>query len=79
MTCNLISAGGHHYIIVVVEYFTKRVEEMPSFKVDGETIAYFIFNQIIARFDIPNRIVTDRGSHFQSNMMRKLTTMSGFR
>jgi hypothetical protein len=31
---------------------------------DGETLDPFIFNQIVARFDIPTEIVTDHGSHF---------------
>ena len=52
---------------------------MPTFKADGETIAFFVFNQIIARFGIPKVIVIDHGSHFQNNMMTKLTTMLGFR
>ena len=62
MTCNPSSAGGHKYVIVAVDYFTKCVEEMPTFKADGETVAFFMFNQIIARFGIPKVIVTDHGS-----------------
>ena len=79
MTCNLASAGGHKYIIVIVDYFTKLAEVMPTFKADGETIAFFVFNQIIARFGIPKVTVTDHGNHFQNNMMMELTTMLGFR
>ena len=63
MMCNPASGGGHKYIIVVVDYFTKWVEAMPTFKDDGETAAFFVFNQIITRFSIPKVIVTDHGSH----------------
>ena len=56
VTCNPVSAGGHKYIIVVVDYFTKWVEAMPTFKADGEIAAFFIFNQIIAWFGIPKVI-----------------------
>ena len=52
---------------------------MPTFKADGETAAFFVFNQIIAQFRIPKVIVTDHGIHFQNNMMTELTTMLGFR
>jgi hypothetical protein len=63
-TCNLSSARGHRYIIVIVDYFMKWVEAMPTFKHDGETTTLFLFNQIIARFDVPREIVIDHGSHF---------------
>jgi hypothetical protein len=77
-TCNPPSARGHHYIIVAVDYFMKWVEAMPTFKDDGETATLFLFNQIIARFDILREIVTDHGSHFQNQMMTELTSNLGF-
>ena len=48
VTCNPASAGGHKYIIVTVDYFTKWAEAMPTFKADRETAAFFVFNQITA-------------------------------
>jgi transposase InsO family protein len=76
-TCNPLSASGHRYIIIVSDYFTKWVEAMPMFKDDGETAALFLFNQIIARFDVPREIVTNHGSHFQNQMMTELTSKIG--
>ena len=64
MDCNPTSAGGHHHIIVDVDYFTKWDEAMPTVKSDGETAAHFIFNQIITQFGIPRELVSDHGSHF---------------
>jgi hypothetical protein len=78
-TCNPPSARGHRYIIVAVDYFTKWVEAMPTFKDDGETANLFLFNQIIARFGVPREIVTDHGSHFQNQMMSELTSKLGLR
>jgi hypothetical protein len=72
-TCHPTSARGHHYIIVAVEYFTKWVKAMPTFKDDCKTTTLFLFNQIIARFDISREIVTNDGSHFQNKMMSELT------
>ena len=77
--CNPVSARWHKHIIVAVDYFTKWAEAMPTCKADGETAAFFVFNQIIARFGIPKEIVIDHGSHFQNGMMTKLTTMLGFK
>ena len=44
MDCNPASAGGHHHIIVAVDYFTKWDEAMPTVKSDDETATHFIFN-----------------------------------
>jgi hypothetical protein len=64
MQCNPTSSGGHNYIIVVIDYFTKWVEAMPTFLNDGCTTTLFFFNHIITHFGVPQAIVTDHGSHF---------------
>ena len=77
MTCNPHSVRGHGYIIVVVDYFTKWTEAMPTFDNTRKTEALFIFNHIITRFGVPQSIVIDHGSHFQNFMMSKLTEKLG--
>ena len=79
MTCNPHLAGGHAYIIVAVDYFTKWAEAMPTLVADGKTAALFIFNHIIARFGVPQAIVTDHGTHFRDYMMAELTSRFGLR
>ena len=64
-TCNPHSAGGHGYIILAVDYFTKWAKVMPTFTKDRKTIATFVFNYVIARFDVPQAIITDHKSHFE--------------
>jgi hypothetical protein len=66
MQCNPTSAGGHGYIIVVVDYFTKWVEAIPTFLNDGHTTTLFFFNHIITHFGVPHAIVIDHGSHFKN-------------
>jgi len=77
ITCNPHLAGGHAYIILAVDYFTKWVEAMPTFSADGKTTATFIFYHIIARFGVPQAIITDHGSHFRNIMMNELTDQLG--
>eukprot|EP00253_Pinus_taeda_P018091 PITA_18091 len=77
ITCNPHSAGGHAYIILAVNYFTKWAEAMPTFLEDGKTAATFFFNHIIARLDVPQAIITDHGSHFRNIMMTELTDQLG--
>ena len=52
---------------------------MPTYKADGETAYFFVFNQIIMCFSIPKDIFTDHDSHFQTTMMTELDTMLGFK
>lgn len=77
MTCNPHSARGHGYIIVVIDYFMKWVEAMRTLTNDGKTTTQFLFNHVIARFRVPQAIITNHGSHFHSYMMAKLTSQLG--
>jgi hypothetical protein len=54
-TCNPPSARGHRYIIVAVDYFTKWVEAMPTFKDDGETATLFLFKPDYSTVRSPER------------------------
>jgi len=77
--CSPTSAAGHSYAILVVDYFTKWVEAIPTFAEDGKTMALFIFNHIIARFGVPQAIMTDHGSHFRNHVMNEMSAKLYFR
>ena len=51
---------------------------MPTYAEDGKTVAIFLFNHIIARFGVPQSIVTDHRSHFHNQMMEELSAKLGF-
>ena len=52
---------------------------MPTFEADGKTTTIFIFNHIIARFGVPQAIITDHGRHFRNIMMTALIGQLGLR
>eukprot|EP00253_Pinus_taeda_P031170 PITA_31170 len=52
---------------------------MPTFEADSKTAAIFVFNHIIARFGVPQAIITDHGHHFQNVMMTELADQLGLR
>ena len=68
---------GHSYIIVAMDYFTKWVEVMPTYSVDGKMMAQSLFNHVISRFGISQAIIIDHGSHFKYYMMAELTFALG--
>ena len=78
MHCNPTSAGGHGYIIIAIDYFTKWVEAMPTYAEDGKTAALFLLNHIIARFGVPQSIATNHKSHFHNQMIEELSDKLGF-
>jgi transposase InsO family protein len=77
MTCHPHLVGGHGYIIVAIDYFTKWAEVMLTFDNTRKNATLFIFNHIIAHFGVPQAIITDHGSHFRNFMMSKLTEKLG--
>ena len=79
MHCRTTLARGHGYIIVAVDYFMKWDVAMPTYAEDGKTAALFLFNHVIARFGVPQSIVTDHRSHFHNQMMEELSVKLGFR
>jgi transposase InsO family protein len=52
---------------------------MSKFDNTGKAAALFLFNHIIARFGVPQDIVTNHGSHFRNFMMSELTEKLGLR
>lgn len=77
MTCNPTSAGGDGYIIVIVDYFTKWIEAMSTLNNNGEMASLFFFNHVVARFGVPQAIVTNHGSHFCNHMTAELIAKLG--
>jgi hypothetical protein len=60
------------YIIVAIDYFTKWVEAK-AVKVDNaEEVATFIYEEIICRCGCPQKILSDRRTHFNNNMIKEL-------
>ena len=51
---------------------------MPTYVEDDKNASLFLFNHVIARFRVPQSIVTDHGSHFRNQMMEELSAKLGF-
>lgn len=52
---------------------------MPTCSVDRITTAQFLFNHVIARFGVPQAIVTNHGLHIHQYVMAELTAQLGLR
>jgi hypothetical protein len=67
-----ITESGNRYIIVAMDYFTKW-PEAKAVKVDNaKEVAKFIYEEIICRHGCPEKILSDRGTHFNNKMIEEL-------
>jgi hypothetical protein len=55
--------GGHVYMLVAVDKFTKWVEAAPVTTQDSTAAINFI-KSIVFRFGVPHNIITDNGTNF---------------
>ena len=62
--------NGHKNILVTIDYFTKWVEAASYFTLKAKHVAWFIENNIICRFGVPQEIISDNGFHFEGEVWR---------
>ena len=58
------------YILVAIDYFTKWVEAASYYVLKAKHLAWFLENNIIYRFGVPQVIISDNGSHFEGEVRR---------
>ena len=63
---------GNIWILVAMKYFTKWVEVIPLCKAIGGAMANFIKENIIARFRIHHRIISNNGTPFVNREVRRM-------
>lgn len=65
-------ANGHRFILVAIDYFIKSVEVAYYTNVTRKVIARFINKEIIYRYGVPNKIITDNGLNINNKVMDEL-------
>jgi hypothetical protein len=63
-TINTKYSKGNMYILMAIDYFMKWMEAMVLKKVDSEDLIKFLKDNILSRFGVPNKFITDNGSIF---------------
>jgi len=67
-----ITSKGNRYLIVAVDYLTKWPEAIATPDCKAETIAKFIYEEIITRHGVPKEILSDRGTSFLNRVVKEL-------
>ncbi|GAU48767.1 hypothetical protein TSUD_406100 [Trifolium subterraneum] len=65
------------YLIVAVDYFTKWIEAEPLAKISASNILRFFKRDVLARFGIPQVVVTDNGTQFTNKKFQEFLAAIG--
>ena len=68
------ASNGHRFIFVIIDYFTKWVEAASYASVTKSVVARFIKWEIICRYGLPERIISDNGLNLNNDMVTEVCT-----
>jgi hypothetical protein len=60
--------------VVVIDYFTKRVEAKALGRITSAKIIEFVKSHIFYRFEVPTAIISDNGTQFASQEYKDCCT-----
>ena len=66
------ASNGHRFILVAIDYFIKWVEAASFATVTKNVVARFIRHNLIYRYGVPERIITDNGTNLNNKMITEL-------
>jgi transposase InsO family protein len=61
-------------LLVVVDYFTKWPEVKPLATITGKQVVKFVCEQIVCRFGLPGKLISDNGTQFAGNPFKSWCT-----
>ena len=67
-----ITSSENRYIIVATEYLTKWPEAKAIKDIQANTVAQFIYEEIICRHGAPKVLLSDRGTSFVNSVVKSL-------
>ncbi|XP_021975483.1 uncharacterized protein LOC110870606 [Helianthus annuus] len=67
-----LALGKLKYLIVAIDYFTKRVNAKPLAKITTENAKKFLWEHIVCRFGLPLYLVSDNGTQFTEKVLQDL-------
>jgi hypothetical protein len=68
---------GFMYILVIIDYVSKRIEAILSRNNDHKIMIKFLKDNIFSRFGIPRAMINDRGTHFYNKPFKSLMKKYG--
>ncbi len=66
------TSQGNKYIVIAIDYFTKYSKARALTNADAKSVANFIYEDIICRHSCSEKIISERGTHFNNQVIEKL-------
>ncbi|POM63597.1 Hypothetical protein PHPALM_20979 [Phytophthora palmivora] len=70
---------SNKFILVFADYFTRWVEAFPVERLDTVTFVETMVNEVISRHGVPERLLSDQGSNFISELARSFYETLGIK
>lgn len=70
-------SNGYRYLLTMVDRYTRWPEAVPIPDMKAETVARAFTATWVARFGIPQKVTTDQGRQFESDLFRELNHLLG--
>ena len=67
-----ITSRGNRYITVATDYLTRWPEAKAIPDTTANTVAKFIFEEIVCRYGCPTVLLSDQGTHFRNDLVDNL-------
>ncbi|XP_042418938.1 uncharacterized protein LOC122007191 [Zingiber officinale] len=65
-----MAPGQRHFLLVVVDYFSKWVEAEALARIIEDAVIQFLWKNILCKFGIPHKLVSDNGRQFQGQRIQ---------
>jgi transposase InsO family protein len=73
----LLSDQGNRYLLIAMDYFTKRPEAYAIPNQEASTIAEALVTNFFCRFTIPRELHSDQGHNFESHLLQEILQRLG--
>ena len=67
-----VAKGGYRYILTVLDTFSRWLEAFPTKTASAAEVTEILVKEIFTRYGLPERIHSDRGTHFTAKGVQEL-------
>ena len=73
------TAHGNRWILVAVDHCTNWVVAKATTNAEANTVAEFLYREIVLQFGAPTEILSDRGAQFTSEVLALVAHKMGIK